>query len=158
MTNFGNEGLSPAIEPNIQKTVKIEIGHDYMDKLSNEDKENLFGKIGGYCLIDDREKHEVKIQGSNLIIMNRMFEPTVHFSVMTGESLKFMHDDFNLEMDKTYYVVKMPILRDAYDRVIDNDPDKAFLSYWVFNTFDEAMEMLSFLSDILNRVTITNTD
>ncbi len=135
---------------------KIKIGHDYESSVREEYKDKIFGKIGGYVLIQIDD--DIIIQGKREIRMSQLFEPLVQYKLATGKSLKFMHDDFDISMDRIYDIVNVPLLKDDFKNEFNDgtDQSKAFLTYWTFNTREEAMEMLGFLTDLIGKVTIIN--
>ncbi len=122
---------------------KYEIGQDFESLVREEYKDKIFGKIGGYCLI--QIEGDVIIQGSKEIKFSNIAEPLVQYKLATGESLKFMHDEFNVSMGRVYDIVNIPI---DYK---DEDKDGAFLTYWTFNKKSEAMDMLGFIIDVFDK-------
>jgi len=134
------------------------IGYDYSQTIEDQDSHIIVDKIGGYCLVEDVEKG-IYIHGSKDILLSRMYKPQATIGVCIGNQLKFMHDDFDIDKEKKYITVTMPIIKDSIidDKNIDESKD-VFLTYWVFEEMQYATKFLSYLIKILDNIHINEKE
>jgi hypothetical protein len=134
------------------------IGYDYSQTIEDQDSHMIVDTIGGYCLVEDVEKG-IYIHGSKDILLSRMYKPQTTIGVCIGNQLKFMHNDFDIDKEKKYITVTMPIIKDDIIDVENMDETKdVFLTYWVFEEMQDATRFLSYLIGILNIITIDNKE
>jgi len=122
--------------------MKKKIGIDHKDNLSDIQKQNLTGSVGGYyfCVIDG----DLQIVGNTTIKGNRILSG---FTTMSGVGSALENSPliniFEMEIDKIYNFVKL--------EYIEEDGQLSHI-YYAFDKFQDYLEFIITLAQYIERV------
>jgi len=114
-------------------TKKYKIGMDFSKNVPENEK--ILASIGGYQIVETDD--ELKIYGAKTVVLNDVINSNLIYSPAVKEGLKFMENEWELEENVIYHVIKIPIRKE----------NEEFLAIYVFNDLNTA---LNFLGSIAN--------